>query len=186
MQYQDCAIDVQADEADALLARSFATAMAGLELADANINPQTGLATDYLNHFNEAIMLLEMVGECPDCLADIRRWQPMSYREHFLESHFRGRDLAIAAYAGADPAARACLDNLASSMTTVIEATRATMTADLPAQAAADLAARAARWLKPLIARAGAVINGDIEISATSASDIDAPQASADRLMQLA
>jgi hypothetical protein len=26
------------------------------ELKAANINPQTGLATDYLNHFNEAIM----------------------------------------------------------------------------------------------------------------------------------
>ena len=25
----------------------------GLDLTDANINPQTGLATDYLNHFNE-------------------------------------------------------------------------------------------------------------------------------------
>lgn len=172
-------MEVQADEADACLARSFA--MAGLELADANINPQTGLATDYLNHFNEAIMLLEMVGDCPDCLADIRRWQPMSYREHFLESHFQGRDLAIAAYAGADPAARACLDNLASSMTTVIEATRATMTADLPAQAAADLAARAALWLKQLVARAGAVINGEVGIG-----DLDAPQMIADRLMQRA
>ncbi|MDP3655070.1 MAG: hypothetical protein Q8R67_25705, partial [Rhodoferax sp.] len=30
-------------------------------LRAANINPRTGLATDYLNHFNEAIMLLEMV-----------------------------------------------------------------------------------------------------------------------------
>ena len=174
-------MEVQADEADALLARTFATAMAGLDLADANINPQTGLATDYLNHFNEAIMLLEMVGDCPECLADIRRWQPMSYREHFLESHFQGRDLAIAAYAGADPAARACLDNLAASMTTVIEATRATMTADLPAQAAADLAARAALWLKQLVARAGAVINGEVGID-----DLDAPQAIADRLMRRA
>jgi hypothetical protein len=26
-------------------------------LKAANINPKTGLATDYLNHFNEAIML---------------------------------------------------------------------------------------------------------------------------------
>jgi len=31
------------------------------ELLAANINPRTGLATDYLNHFNEAIMLLEMI-----------------------------------------------------------------------------------------------------------------------------
>jgi hypothetical protein len=35
-------------------------------LADANINPASGLATDYLNHFNEAIMLLEILSSCPD------------------------------------------------------------------------------------------------------------------------
>ena len=105
----------------------------------------------------------------------------MSYREHFLHSRFKGRDLAIAAYAGADPAARACLDNLALTMTTLIEATRATMTADLPAQVAGDLAVRAAAWLKPLVARAGAVINGEIDVRET-----DAPQATADRLMRRA
>lgn len=33
----------------------------------ANINPRTGLATDYLNHFNEAVMLLEMVPDMPEC-----------------------------------------------------------------------------------------------------------------------
>ncbi|MDO9413151.1 MAG: hypothetical protein Q7T81_11315 [Pseudolabrys sp.] len=148
-----------------------------MELSSANINAQTGLATDYLNHFNEAIMLLEMVGSSPDCLSDIRDWRPMSYREHFLESRFNGRDLAIVAYASADPAARASLDDLASTMTNVIEATRASMTPDLPFQTAGDLAARAARWLKPLVARAGAVINGE--------EDGDA-QAAADRLMRQA
>ena len=30
-----------------------------------NINPATGLATDYLNHFNEAIMLLDMLSKLP-------------------------------------------------------------------------------------------------------------------------
>jgi hypothetical protein len=39
-------------------------------LAAANINPQSGLATDYLNHFNEAIMLLEMIPDMPDCVED--------------------------------------------------------------------------------------------------------------------
>ena len=41
-----------------------------VRLADANINPATGLATDYLNHFNEAIMLLEMLSSCPECRDD--------------------------------------------------------------------------------------------------------------------
>lgn len=177
MQYQDCAIEVQADEMDTAKAYALGPVPFGLELADANINPQTGLATDYLNHFNEAIMLLEMVGSCPDCRNDFLGWRPMSYREHFLESHFKGRELAIAAYAGADPAARACLEHLARTMTTVIEATRTSVAADLPLETAAHLAGLAASWLKQLVARAGAVINGEIGL-------VDAPQAIADRLMR--
>ena len=103
----------------------------------------------------------------------------MSYREHFLASRFKGRDLAIAAYETADPAARACLDGLAATMTTVIEATRATMTDGLPPQAAGRLAERAAAWLKTLVARAGAVINGEVDVAQP-----DAPQAMVDRLMR--
>jgi len=30
-------------------------------LTDTSINPATGLATDYLNRFNEAVMLLDML-----------------------------------------------------------------------------------------------------------------------------
>ena len=28
-------------------------------LVEANINPNTGLSTDYLNHFNEMVMMIE-------------------------------------------------------------------------------------------------------------------------------
>lgn len=148
-------------------------------LADANINPETGLASDYLNHFNEAIMLLEMVATCPDCLADFHGWQPMSYREHFQASRFKGRDLAIAAYDAANPVARDRLNTLARTMTSVIEITRGNMTADRSPEAAAALAEHAAAWLKLLIARAGAVINGRIDIP-----DADAPQMVVDGLMR--
>ena len=67
-------------------------------LKAANINPRTGLATDYLNHFNEAIMLLEMIPDMPDCAIDFLEWRPLSYAEHFIASNFKGRDLAIEAY----------------------------------------------------------------------------------------
>jgi len=53
------------------------------ELRAANINPRTGLATDYLNHFNEAIMLLEMIPDMPECSGDFLEWRPLSYAEHF-------------------------------------------------------------------------------------------------------
>src|ERR1700758_3530896 len=72
-------------------------------LRAANINPRTGLATDYLNHFNEAIMLLEMIPDMPECAEDFLGWQPLSYCEHFTASNFKGRDLAIQAYGSAGP-----------------------------------------------------------------------------------
>src|SRR3982074_3445443 len=72
------------------------------KLRAANINPRTGLATDYLNHFNEAIMLLEMIPDIPECSEDFLAWYPLSYAEHFTLSNFRARDLAIEAYESAD------------------------------------------------------------------------------------
>jgi len=40
------------------------------------INPQTGLCTDYLNHFNEAIMVLEMLSTVPESIDDFLTWRP--------------------------------------------------------------------------------------------------------------
>ena len=37
-------------------------------LEGSNINPNTFLATDYLNHFNELVMFLEMIPDMPDML----------------------------------------------------------------------------------------------------------------------
>src|SRR5881392_3278016 len=81
------------------------------QLRAANINPRTGLATDYLNHFNEAVMLLEMVPDMPECAEDFLTWSPLSYCEHFMASNFRARDLAIEAYDTADATIRAEFDN---------------------------------------------------------------------------
>ena len=63
-----------------------------------NINEKTLLATDYLNHFNEIIMLLEMVPGAPEFFADCKEWAPKSYAAHFRDSAFADKELAILAY----------------------------------------------------------------------------------------
>jgi len=68
-----------------------------------NINEKTLLATDYLNHFNEFVMLLDLIPDMPDCLEDARAWEPKCYKDHFLDSQFSDRDLAIEAYDRAPP-----------------------------------------------------------------------------------
>lgn len=162
------------------------TARFGLDaetLAHANINPVTGLATDYLNHFNEAIMLLEMLSTMPDCVDDFLAWRPMSYHEHFEASHFKARELAITAYDIANPAARKRLDELADAMNAILQATREALMLQISPDAAGPLAAQAAEWLKPLVARAGAVINGH-HICPAEESENEAPQAAVDALFE--
>jgi hypothetical protein len=63
-----------------------------------NISAQTLLATDYLNHFNEIVMLLDMVPDMPDMIEECKMWAPKSYVEHFADSSFKDKQLAIEAY----------------------------------------------------------------------------------------
>jgi hypothetical protein len=128
-------------------------------LRAANINPRTGLATDYLNHFNEAIMLLEMVPDMPECAEDFLGWHPLSYAEHFHASNFKARDLAIEAYESADPRIRVEFDKLTTAMTAILTAVSAAMREAKQDKTRARLAEQATGWVKPLVALAGGVIN---------------------------
>jgi hypothetical protein len=142
------------------------------ELRAANINPRTGLATDYLNHFNEAIMLLEMIPDMPDCVADFLSWRPLSYREHFAASSFRARELAINAYESADPALRGELDNLTGAMTSILTAVGVAMRKASHHKTRATLAMQATGWVKPLVTLAGGIIIGN-GIAGDAAADVD-------------
>jgi len=137
-------------------------------LKAANINPRTGLATDYLNHFNEAIMLLEMVPDMPECSEDFLAWCPLSYREHFMASNFKARDLAISAYEAADPDIRTEFEQITDTMTTILSAVGAAMREANRDTTRAKLAEQAVGWLKPLVSAAGGVINGGSEADVDS------------------
>jgi hypothetical protein len=130
------------------------------QLAKANINPATGLATDYLNHFNEAIMLLDLVSTVPECLPDLMAWGPMSYQDHFAGSRLKDKELAVAAYRAADPIAKAALEELADAMTGILLATRDAMMVEGCAVETTEEATKAATQLRSLVAQAGGVING--------------------------
>ena len=124
-----------------LHAQNGSPALDPARLAAANINPKTGLASDYLNHFNEAIMLLDLLPTTPECIVELIGWEPLSYEEHFAASHFKGKELAIAAYGMAEPAARAQLDELADTMNALLVATCETFQKRASLDAANALAA---------------------------------------------
>jgi len=133
------------------------------QLKAANINPRTGLATDYLNHFNEAVMLLEMIPDIPECAEDFLQWHPLSYAEHFTASNFAARDLAIEAYETADVGMRAEFDNITGTMTAILVAVHEAMREAQQDTTRAKLALQAAGWVKPLVSAAGGIINGGSE-----------------------
>lgn len=137
-----------------------------LELA--NINPQTGLATDYLNHFNEVMMLLEMLPAMPDCAEDVLAWAPLDYQGHFENSSFKDRQLAIKAYHAAPAYLREHLEVHVGGINDLVGRIQKMLrNASDPAAVAGGIAEIATHDIKPLIALAGAVIHGHVEPEAT-------------------
>ena len=85
-----------------------------------NINENTLLATDYLNHFNAIVMVIEMVPSMPECLEDAMEWRPKTYKQHFLDSGFAHRELAISAYENSPAKFRAPFDRTILHMNNVV------------------------------------------------------------------
>ncbi len=144
-----------------------------------NVNDRTLLATDYLNHVNEIIMLMELVPDAPECLEDCRAWQPMGYVAHFEASSIADRDLAIAAYAFSPPQFRETFDRLTREMHRVIAGALASLEAAITqgdetrARRVVKLAVRA---LKTMVDQASSTIHGDVQVM---------DQAAIDRLMDM-
>ena len=121
-------------------------------------------------------MMLEMATTMPECLDDLRAWQPKTYTEHFTGSRFARRAAIIGAYQAADPAVREALDAAAETLNAVLAQTRDAVVERLGTPAAEKLARRALAGLRPLLARTAAVINGTADAASrqTPQSAIDA------------
>lgn len=63
-----------------------------------NINNKTLLATDYANHFNEIVMLIEMIPDMPDMIEDCKEWAPKGYQQHFVDVNFPDHEIVVEAY----------------------------------------------------------------------------------------
>jgi hypothetical protein len=156
--------------------------LAAERLEQANINPQTGLATDYLNHFNEVMMLLEMLPAMPDCADDVLAWEPLDYEGHFENSSFKDKKLAILAYHAAPAYLRETLEARVAEINELVARIQSQLReAPEPALIAADIADFATHEIKPLISIAGGVIHGHVESEAEQ-TEGDAAQAEIDAL----
>ncbi len=128
-------------------------------LIAANIHPTTGLATDYLNHFNEITMLMDLLPSMPEVIDDIRHWRPVSYVEHFARSTFKGRALAIATYRELPVLNRALFEETIASVDETLLDAIARLEAATP-DAYETIVLETQAQLGPLMARASGLIHG--------------------------
>jgi len=152
-------------------------------LVAANINPRTGLATDYLNHFNEMVMLLRLYPDSPDLREEILGWEPRSYAEHFHQTGFRDKALALDAYHAAPRALVKMLDVLVAEMDTVLLEAQGTVAAGPDGCDTGAVLAECADMVGILLNRAGALMNGHLDAS-DAAFEPDDAQAAIDSLFE--
>ena len=99
----------------------------------ANINQISYLATDYLNHFNEVVMLFWMVSDIPEIFKDIESWRPKTYVQYFKDSDFCMKEAVIKAYELSLPQFRNPFDKLVLNIDQLIIQTVDTLRCGLDA-----------------------------------------------------
>ncbi len=145
------------------------------EMLAANVNPQTGLATDYLNLFNEAIMLFEMGLDMPEMAEELTEWSPRTYTEHFERSGFEHRDVVVGAYHAAPEERRRMFDECcARAIEEFASAIDIFLSSNIEdANARADLEGRL-RHMKAWVVEMDSHIHGRVAEKLAAQSEIDA------------
>ena len=161
------AVEIQEDVSREDIVSAFRSAMVGhfrSHIPGTNINESTLLASDYLNHFHELVMLLEALSSEPQGFADdLLSWRPLTYEEHFSQSGFRDKNLAIAAYRRAPSKVRAHFDEAVARLhgeaLTLVGSVGAALNSG---QSLDKTCQQAASRLRILIDEANAIANGEI------------------------
>jgi hypothetical protein len=74
------------------------------------------LSTDYLNCFNEIMMVIELAAEMPEMIEELIVWRPITYVEHFEKSGLRHAEVSIAGYTQLAPLRRQEFDILSDAL----------------------------------------------------------------------
>jgi hypothetical protein len=139
-----------------------------------NINKTSMLTTDYLNHFSGVLMLLEMLPSDPEGLSEeVLNWSPITYEEHFEETGFPDRELAVKAYEHAPIDVREAFDDVIDEMNdrflAVLNEVRGAVSEKRPEELA-QFCQDVAPQMHELISQAATIVNEGI----TNVIDINA------------
>lgn len=142
-----------------------------------------GLSNDYLNHFSEVLMLVELAAMDAEVIADLADWRPIDYASYFACSQLRRAPEARAAYQELCGTRREAFEQLVRAMDQLaMTAIRALRPPCEPEDAAlvADVTTPA---LRRLIAQASAFLNsGGRDLP--DSSEVEEAQSVIDRLLE--
>lgn len=129
------------------------------------VNPVSGLANDYLNLFNELVMMLEQLPQMPELIDDLVAWRPISYQDYFQKSQLPGRHSALAAYEKLDPSFRRRFEGFVAELDTIAVASVASVRLQFRNGAPQDFdrvaatCARAGEKMRAILIRASRLVN---------------------------
>lgn len=151
--------------------------------AAALVNPASGLANDYLNLFNEVVMLIEQLPEMPELIDDLLAWRPTTYRDYFDRSILPGRHSALDAYGELNRHFRHKFEAIVAELDRIATASVAVIRDHLHKKGfaepavLAELCAKAGATMRNVLERASTTVNHGIAEAAENA------QCRADRLL---
>ncbi|MGO9132534.1 MAG: hypothetical protein ACLP8A_00590 [Methylovirgula sp.] len=150
--------------------------------AEAIVNPASGLANDYLNLFNEIVMLIEQLPVMPELIDDILRWRPVSYQSYFAKSVLPGRASALDAYAALDAGFRRDFEAVVADLDrravgAVVAIRRLHKSNCVTSAATSEVCARAGQAMREVLMKATDLVNYGTRVSRES------EQERADRLL---
>jgi hypothetical protein len=155
----------------------------GTAAADTFPSACADLSNDFLNHYSEVLMLIEMAGYDPAIAAEIQEWRPIGYRAYFAASQLRRASAALTAYEALPDARREAFEKLVAAMDAL--ATMAIFALQPPSEpeSAPVVIAATAPALRGLIAKAAAFFNSGGQDLAPE-SNGDETQAVIDRIIR--
>jgi hypothetical protein len=129
------------------------------------VNPASGIANDYLNLFNEIVMLIEQLPTMPEFIEDIQAWHPVSYQDYFAYSPLPERNQALAHYAELDAEFRNKFETIVAELDSKAVGSVAAIrhcfksNADVNQTMLADLCLKAGENLRKTLTRATSLVN---------------------------
>jgi hypothetical protein len=152
--------------------------------AAALVNPKSGIANDYLNHFNEVYLMIENLPILlPEMVDELMEWRPVSYTEYFQRSPLPASAETLAIYEKLDQSFRSDFEEMIVLLDEIVLRSVALVSSHrlpdgtIDPDAITEMCEKYATDLRILLDRTADLVNHGY------APPLERPQHMADRLM---